>query len=64
MNKVFTVIVIILAVVGALALFGALGMGTMHASMMGGGALGWILAVLLLMGIIAAAVFVFGSRRK
>jgi hypothetical protein len=64
MNKVLIVIVIVLAVIGALALFGALGMGAMHASMMGGGAIGWILAVLLLIGAIAAVVFIFGSRRK
>jgi hypothetical protein len=64
MNKALTVIVIILAIIGALALFGALGMGAMHASMMGGGAIGWIVGILLLIGLIAAAVFVFGSRRK
>jgi hypothetical protein len=64
MSKVATVIVIVLAVIGAFALFGALGMGAMHASMMGGGAIGWIIGVLLLIGVIAAAIFIFGSRPR
>ncbi len=64
MGKAITVIVIVLAVIGALALFGALSMGAMHASMMDGGAIGWIIGILLLIGFIAAAIFIFGSRRR
>ncbi|MGH8728916.1 MAG: hypothetical protein ACREV9_12365 [Burkholderiales bacterium] len=66
MNKILTVVVISLAVIGAFALFGALGMGAMHATMMGGmgNGAGWIIGILLLIGIICAAVFILGSRRK
>ncbi len=36
-NGVLRVVVIVLAVIGALALIGFVGMGMMHGSMMGGG---------------------------